>query len=94
MTCDTINGEWGEPITLNSSGFDASLFHDTDGKKYLLNMLWDQRIDRHSFGGIVMQEYSDKEQKLIGKPKVIFKGTERKLQKRRTFTVSGTIIIY
>lgn len=42
-------------------------------------MLWDHRIDRHSFGGIVIQEYSDKEQKLIGKPKVIFEGTDRKL---------------
>ena len=39
----------------------------------------DHRIDRHSFGGIVIQEYSDKEQKLIGKPKVIFEGTDRKL---------------
>lgn len=79
VTCETINGDWGDPIKLNSSGFDASLFHDTDGKKYLLNMLWDQRIDRHSFGGIVIQEYSDEEKKLIGKPKVIFKGTDRKL---------------
>ncbi|RAM55542.1 beta-xylosidase [Bacillus subtilis] len=79
VTCETINGDWSEPITLNSSGFDASLFHDKDGKKYLLNMLWDHRIDRHSFGGIVIQEYSDKEQKLIGKPKVIFEGTDRKL---------------
>ncbi|MEC1738232.1 xylan 1,4-beta-xylosidase [Bacillus mojavensis] len=79
VTCETVNGDWGDPIKLNSSGFDASLFHDTDGKKYLLNMLWDQRIDRHSFGGIVIQEYSDEEKKLIGKPKVIFKGTDRKL---------------
>ncbi len=79
VTCETINGDWSEPITLNSSGFDASLFHDKDGTKYLLNMLWDHRIDRHSFGGIVIQEYSDKEQKLIGKPKVIFEGTDRKL---------------
>jgi xylan 1,4-beta-xylosidase len=26
---------------LNSSGFDPSLFHDDDGRRYLVNMLWD-----------------------------------------------------
>ena len=32
-------------IYLNSGGFDPSLFHDDDGRKYL-NMLWDHRSDR------------------------------------------------
>src|SRR4051794_39957911 len=27
-TCETIDGEWSDPIYLNSSGFDPSLFHD------------------------------------------------------------------
>jgi xylan 1,4-beta-xylosidase len=76
ITCDTIDGEWSEPIKLNSSGFDASLFHDKDGKKYLLNVLWDQRTYNHSFAGILLQEYSSEEQRLIGKPKNIFKGTD------------------
>ncbi|NMO79952.1 xylan 1,4-beta-xylosidase [Niallia alba] len=79
VTSEIVDGDWGEPVKLNSSGFDASLFHDTDGKKYLLNMLWDQRIDRHPFGGIVMQEYSTEEKKLINKPQIIFKGTDIKL---------------
>ena len=75
VTCDTIDGEWSEPIYLNSSGFDPSLFHDEDGKKYLVNLLWDQRIGINSFAGIVLQEYSITEEKLIGKIKNIFKGT-------------------
>lgn len=79
VTCDKIDGEWSEPIHLNSSGFDPSLFHDEDGKKYLVNMLWDHRIHHHNFYGIVLQEYSPKEQKLIGDAKVIFKGTDIKL---------------
>ena len=79
VTCETVDGDWGEPIKLNSSGFDASLFHDADGKKYLLNMLWDHRIGRHSFGGIVMQEFSVREKKLIYHPKIIFEGTDIKL---------------
>lgn len=75
-TCDTIDGEWSSPIYLNQSGFDPSLFHDEDGKKWLVNMLWDHRVGRHDFGGIVLQEYSHEEQKLIGDPKVIYHGTE------------------
>lgn len=79
VTCETVDGDWGEPVKLNSSGFDASLFHDTDGKKYLLNMLWDHRIGHHPFRGIVMQEYSPAEKKLVGGIKNIFKGTNLKL---------------
>ena len=45
VTCDTIDGEWSEPIYLNSSGFDPSLYHDEEsGKKYLLNMVWDSGL--------------------------------------------------
>lgn len=76
VTCDEIDGEWSEPIYLNSSGFDPSLFHDVDGRKYLVNMVWDQRGYNHRFYGIVLQEYSHAEKKLIGKPEIIFKGTD------------------
>jgi len=78
-TCETIDGEWSDPVYLNSSGFDPSLFHDDDGRKYLVNMVWDQRVGRHSFYGIDLQEYSVDEEKLIGKPVNIFKGTDIKL---------------
>ncbi|WP_353855555.1 glycoside hydrolase family 43 protein [Bacillus sp. Bos-x628] len=79
VTCDTVDGKWSDPVWLNSSGFDPSLFHDRSGKKYLLNMLWDHRENQHSFAGIVLQEYCAAEQKLIGQRKVIFKGTDIKL---------------
>lgn len=79
VTSDTIDGEWSDPVYLNSSGFDPSLFHNDDGRKYLVNMLWDNRIGRHDFYGIVLQEYSHAKQKLIGPEKVIFKGTDIKL---------------
>ncbi|WP_163580614.1 glycoside hydrolase family 43 protein [Gracilibacillus saliphilus] len=78
-TCDTIDGEWSDPIYLNSSGFDPSLFHDNDGKKYLVNMKWDHRVGHHNFYGIVLQEYDHSQQKLVGKKQVIFKGTDIKL---------------
>lgn len=76
VTCDTIDGEWSDPIYMNSSGFDPSLFHDEDGRKWFVNMMWDQRTYHHKFYGIVLQEYSHEEKRLIGEQKVIFKGTE------------------
>ena len=75
VTSPRIDGDWSEPIYLNSSGFDPSLFHDEDGKKHLANMLWDHRPGNNRFAGIVLQEYSVKERKLVGKRINIFKGT-------------------
>lgn len=75
VTSPSIDGDWSEPIYLNSSGFDPSLFHDDDGRKYLLNMLWDHRPGRNRFAGIELQEYAATEHKLIGPRRVIFKGT-------------------
>ncbi len=76
VTAESIHGPWSEPIYLNSSGFDPSLFHDRDGRKYLVNMVMDHRSYSVSkFAGIVLQEYSESEKKLIGPKKVIFKGS-------------------
>lgn len=75
VTCDRIDGDWSDPVYLNSSGFDPSLFHDDDGRKYLLNMLWDHRPGRNRFAGIVAQEYCPATRTLIGERQVIFKGT-------------------
>ena len=75
VTCPTIDGEWSDALYLNSSGFDPSLFHDDDGRKYVVNQLWDHRPGRNRFAGIVLQEYSPAQRKLIGERQLIFKGT-------------------
>ncbi len=75
-TCETVDGVWSGPVYLNSSGFDPSLFHDDDGRKWLVNMVWDVRHERNHFGGIYLQEYCTKQKKLIGDIVNIFKGTE------------------
>lgn len=72
VTSESIFEEWSDPIYLNSSGFDPSLFHDQDGRKWLVNMLWDHRQEKNSFSGIVLQEYSLVEKKLVGPIKKIF----------------------
>lgn len=76
VTSPRIDGDWSDPVYLNSSGFDPSLFHDEDGRKYLVNMLWDHRPLTNPFAGIVLQEYSESERKLIGARQLIFEGTE------------------
>jgi len=75
VTSPNIEGPWSDPVFLNSSGFDPSLFHDDDGRKYLLNMIWDFRPGRNRFAGIALQEFSCEQRRLIGPSYTIFKGT-------------------
>lgn len=77
VTCETINGQWSDAAHLNSSGFDPALFHDDDGRSWMLNMLWDHRPGHGRFGGIVAQELDRESMTLVGEPTLIFKGTER-----------------
>ncbi|MFA9390827.1 MAG: glycoside hydrolase family 43 protein [Prolixibacteraceae bacterium] len=75
VTCSDIEkGDWSEPIYLNSCGFDASLFHDADGRKWYSSMIVDHRGGKF-FGGIILQEYDTVQQKLVGPRKNIFSGT-------------------
>lgn len=75
VTTPAIEGPWSEPVPLNASGFDPSLFHDDDGRVWLVNQLWRPSTGRDAFAGIVLQEYSPVERRLIGEPKNIFRGS-------------------
>ncbi|MFB7251190.1 family 43 glycosylhydrolase [Microbacterium sp. NPDC056234] len=46
---------WDLPTRVPSTGFDPALFHE-DGRTWLLNMRWDSRPQKPSFGGITVQE--------------------------------------
>src|SRR6476659_7004003 len=82
VTAKTIDGEWSDPVHVNSSGFDPSLFHDDDGKKWFLNMVWNYRTASiggnprsPAFDGILLQECDAKAGKLVGPVRNIFRGT-------------------
>ncbi|MFY0653049.1 MAG: glycoside hydrolase family 43 protein [Cyclobacteriaceae bacterium] len=75
VTTEDILGDWSDPIFLNSSGFDGSLFHDSDGTKWYTSMLVDHRNGKF-FGGIIIQQYDPDQKKLIGPVKHIFEGSE------------------
>ncbi|HET6395616.1 MAG TPA: glycoside hydrolase family 43 protein [Pseudoxanthomonas sp.] len=75
VTAPAIEGPWSEPVHLNNSGFDPSLFHDEDGRKWLVNMVWDHRPGHDPFGGILLQEYDPAAQRLVGPVHEIFRGS-------------------
>ncbi|MDQ8185765.1 glycoside hydrolase family 43 protein [Pelagicoccus sp. SDUM812002] len=79
VTAIDIRGPWSDPIYLDSSGFDASLFHDSDGHKWYLSMIWDHRLDRNQFAGTLLQEFDPETKKLVGPQRNIFKGSDLKL---------------
>lgn len=100
VTAPDIMGPWSEPVHLVNAGFDPSLLHDGDGRKWLLWAAFDYRpmyflqsgrlhfwlglkmliksgVEAvNPFKGIMMQEYSHSQKKLIGEPKLIFTGTK------------------
>lgn len=74
VTTTDIEGPWSEPIYVNSSGFDPSLFHDDDGRKWIVNLEWESRQGYEHPGPIVLQEWSSEKGKLIGEPRRIYRG--------------------
>jgi len=84
-TCQTIDGEWTDPWFVKNAGFDPSLYHDDDGRKYFMNMQWNHRgpgtggnPSHASFDGILMQEWSP-DGGLAGPARNIWPGTDRGL---------------
>ena len=73
VTAPAIEGPWSDPTYVNSSGFDPSLFHDDDGRKWFLNMVWNHRRPRRepqtsSLFGIRLQEWDAASGRLVGQP--------------------------
>lgn len=76
-TAPSIEGPWSDPVFLNASGFDASMFHDDDGRHWYINMEWDYRkIGPRQFSGIVMREYDPKTKTLGAERHKIFLGSD------------------
>ncbi len=78
IRADNIHGPWSEPVYINSSGFDASLFHDDDGRKWIVNQERDSRPGHEMKRPIILQEYSPELKKLTGRPtRLTYGATER-----------------
>lgn len=82
VTAPAIEGPWSDPVYVNSSGFDPSLFHDDDGRKWFMNMLWNHRSESvggqpksPGFAGILLQEWDAQSGRLVGEAKNVFRGS-------------------
>jgi xylan 1,4-beta-xylosidase len=81
VSAPSIEGPWSERAYVNSSGFDPSLFHDDDGRKWVVNMVWNHRdlpaahLRHPAFFGIALQEWDAGGGRLIGAPRTIFAGS-------------------
>lgn len=74
-TAESIDGPWSEPIFINASGFDPSMYHE-NGRHYVINPQWDPRpLPGHQkFNGLIMQEF-DFEKGMVGEAKVVYRGS-------------------
>lgn len=79
VTTDDIEGEWSEPTYLNSRGIDPSLFHHSDGTKWLVSMEMSYRDGGEAgfpkWNGIIIQQYDEQKSRLTGECRKIFAGT-------------------
>ncbi|MBU2666081.1 glycoside hydrolase family 43 protein [Actinoplanes bogorensis] len=75
VTAPAITGPWSAPVPLHARGFDPSLFHDDDGRSWLLSNRTDWRPGRPWANGIIMQEYDRQACRLIGEPIDLYDGT-------------------
>lgn len=78
VTAPSIEGPWSDPLYVNSNGFDPSLFHDDDGRKWFVVLQWkhlSQSVGgapKHpAFDGILCQQW-DPEKGLTGPVTRIF----------------------
>lgn len=74
ITSKNIEGPWSEPVYIHSSGFDASILHDDDGRKYIVSLEWETREGYEKPGAICMVEYCTEKKEIIGYPKRIWSG--------------------
>lgn len=74
ITAPDIQGPWSEPVYLHSAGFDASMLHDTDGRKYVVSMDWETQPDYEKPGAICLVEYDPAAKSCVGQLRRIYTG--------------------
>ena len=72
VTAESIHGPWSDSIALNNFGFDPSLFHDEDGRKYMVSMVTDHRVPKKYAGRLVLQEYDPVRKEMTGPVREIY----------------------
>ncbi len=74
VSAEAVTGPWSAPAYLNSVGFDPSLFHDDDGRHWLVTLEWDPRDGYEHPGAIVLEEWDPESRALRGGTRRISRG--------------------
>ncbi|MDO4491483.1 MAG: glycoside hydrolase family 43 protein [Lachnospiraceae bacterium] len=74
ITAKDICGPWSEPVYIHSNGFDASILHDDDGRKYVVSLDWETRENYEKPGEICIVEYDAEKKEIVGYPKRFWRG--------------------
>lgn len=74
ITAKDIRGPWSKPVYLHSAGFDASILHDDDGRKWIVSLEWETRDGYEKPGAICLAEYLPDKKMIAGYPKRIWNG--------------------
>ncbi len=94
ITATDIHGPWSEPIPLNNFGFDPSLFHDDDGRKYMVSMVTDHRVPKKYVGRLVLQEFDPMNKTMIGPVKDIYAADKIFLEGPHIFKRNGWYYLF
>ena len=94
VTAADIHGPWSDPIPLNNFGFDPSLFHDDDGRKYMVSMVTDHRVPKKYAGRLVLQEYDPVQQKMTGPVRDIYRADKIFLEGPHIFKRNGWYYLF
>lgn len=74
ITARDLHGPWSEPVYLHSAGFDASMLHDDDGRKWIVSLEWETREGYEHPGAICLCEYLPEEQRIVPEFTRIWRG--------------------
>ncbi|MDO4293008.1 MAG: glycoside hydrolase family 43 protein [Eubacteriales bacterium] len=94
VTAQDIRGPWSEPVALNNFGFDPSLFHDEDGRKYMVSMVTDHRVPKKYAGRLVLQKYDPVQKTMTGPVREIYRAERIFLEGPHIFRRNGWYYLF
>lgn len=94
VTAPDIMGPWSEPVELPGFGFDPSLFHDDDGRKYMVMMVTDHRVPKKYAGRLIVQEYDHEHGCMAGDFHEVYQATDIFLEGPHIFKHNGWYYLF